>query len=153
MQELANVLGRERVQLEFLLFKTVELRQLMGAGEDRFLRWAAEEMLRAGQQLRITGLARSRQLQKLACALVAESADLTLTVMAQRTPEPWRTIFADHDANFRRLVAEIEAAINVAYAVADASGHSVVDVFDEVYRPTWAEAAEPVDGSTSMVLP
>lgn len=47
MEKLATLLGRERLLLELLTFKLVELRQLLAAGETRFLDWAAEEVDRA----------------------------------------------------------------------------------------------------------
>jgi hypothetical protein len=157
MQELANVLGRERVQLEFLLFKTLELQHLLRAGDTRYLRWAAEEIVRASQHVRTTELTRARRITELAFALGTDGIaphQVELADLAERTREPWRTIFADHSMSFRLLVAELDDVIEMTTALADARGHAVAEVLRDMYRP-----ARVLSGSSqfaaprSMVLP
>ena len=72
MEALAALLTRERLLVELVVFKLVELRQLLLAGEARFLGWAAEEVERADRcrsrqaelerAVLVTGLATDRGL-------------------------------------------------------------------------------------------
>ncbi len=146
MEELARVLGRERVQLEYLLFKVLVLQHQLRSGEDRFLRWAMEEVNRAGQRLRATECLRREQVSELsrAAGVVAEP-DLTLGLLATTAPEPWRTIFAEHNKGFRRLVAELESAIHLTGVLADAIGHAVAEILRHSYRPAALVVALPRD--------
>jgi hypothetical protein len=157
MQELANVLGRERVQLEFLLFKTLELQHLLRAGDNRYLRWAAEEMVRASQHVRVTELARTRRVRELAFMVgtAGVAADqVTLADLAERTREPWRTIFADHSVSFRLLAAELDDVIEMTTALAEAHGHAVARILRDLYRPSrLLSGTNQFAAPRSMVLP
>ncbi len=163
MQELANVLGRERVQLEFLLFKTLELQHLLRAGDNRYLRWAAEEIARASQQVRTTELTRARCVMELAFAVGTAGTggtggagrgegtaphEVELADLAERTREPWRTIFADHSLSIRLLIAELDDVIEMTTALADARGHAVAEVLRDMYRP-----ARLLSGSSQFAVP
>jgi hypothetical protein len=53
MDALAALLTRERLLVELVVFKLVELRQLLLAGETRFLPWASEEVERAVRAVRV----------------------------------------------------------------------------------------------------
>jgi hypothetical protein len=97
MEALARLLARERLLLELLVFKLVELRQLLLAGETRFLGWAAEEVERATVSVReaeieraviVTGLAELRGLHEPSLAELVEDC-----------AEPWRSLLVeDHRA-------------------------------------------------------
>lgn len=132
MEELANVLARERVQLQFLLFKILQLQHLLRTGDVRFLRWAGDEVRRASGRLRETELARIGLVDQLAEAAGVTTSELTLTALAEGAPEPWRTIFADHSHGFRRLSGEVDAVIVLTRALAESSGHGVAEVLDEL---------------------
>ena len=154
MQELANVLGRERVQLEFLLFKVLQLQHLLHSGDDRFLRWAGDEVLRASGHLRMSELKRSRLVLELALAAGVPQPDVNLATLAERSPEPWRTIFTDHSAGFRRLLAETDGVIRMTAALAESHGHAVADVLNEIHRPTLSlPGFSQFNAPESMVLP
>ena len=154
MRELAAVLGRERVQLEFLLFKVLALQNLLRTGETRFLRWSAEEINRAGERLRETELARARRVFELASAAGVSVDEMALCRLAVTAPEPWRTIFADHDTGFRQLGIEVERAFATTGALADASGHAVARLLKQAYRPAAPVAiAGPRQPQETMVLP
>jgi hypothetical protein len=154
MRELAGLLGRERVQLEFLLFKVLALQDLLRSGETRFLRWSIEEISRAGERVRETELARTRLVSELACAGGVPTSEFSLRRLAQTAPEPWRTIFADHDAGFRHLGAEVDNAFAATGKLADASGHVVGPLLQQAYRPA---STVPIGGPRqphhTMVLP
>ena len=135
MRELAGLLGRERVQLEFLLFKVLALQDLLRSGETRFLRWSIEEISRASERVRETEVSRARLVSELAGAAGVPACELSLSRLAETAPEPWRTIFADHDAGFRRLGVEVDNAFATTGELADASGHVVGPLLKKAYRP------------------
>jgi hypothetical protein len=135
MRELAAVLGRERVQLEFLLFKVLALQNLLRSGETRFLRWSAEEISRASERVRESELRRVRRVSELASAAGVAAGEMTLSTLAETAPEPWRTIFADHDRGFRQLGIEVDEAFTVTGRLADACGHAVSGLLRQAHRP------------------
>jgi hypothetical protein len=154
MRELAAVLGRERVQLEYLLFKVLALQHLLRSGETRFLRWSAEEISRASERVRETELRRVRRVSELASAAGVAADQMTLSTLAETAPEPWRTIFADHDKGFRQLAIEVDAAFSVTGRLADASGHAVSGLLRKAYRPvSTVPIGRPRQPVATMILP
>lgn len=125
MDELATLLNRERLLLELLVFKLVELRQLLLIGEGRFLGWAAEEVERAAQSLHEAELQRGLLVAQLNHARGLEPDALSLRQLAQSSPEPWRTIFEDHRNAFLRLTDELENDLRATRQLAQ-SGHAAV---------------------------
>jgi hypothetical protein len=132
MQELADLLAREHVQLEFLLFKTIELHQLLRAGETRFLRWAASELSRAAERVREC---EERRNELVAHHCAAAGIPAALTELTEHAAEPWRTIFSDHSRDLAQLVIEVDSNRQAAREIAIASGHSITAVLDQLYRP------------------
>jgi hypothetical protein len=154
MRELAAVLGRERVQLEFLLFKVLALQHLLRSGETRFLRWSVEEISRASERVRETELTRIRLVSELAGTIGVTTDQMTLSTLAETAPEPWRTIFADHDGGFRRLGVEVEDAFAATGSLADASGHAVSGLLKKAYRPaSTVSIGRPRQPAGTMILP
>jgi len=108
MDEVARLLGHERRLLELLLFKLVEGRHLLAAGEARFLPFAAAEVERAIERLQEAELRRSVLVHRLAADLDLPEEALTMGALAKDSLEPYRTIFSDHRKAFLALAAEIE---------------------------------------------
>src|SRR5439155_10226820 len=108
MDELARLLSHERRLLELLLFKLVEGRHLLAAGEARFLPYAATEVERAMERVQEAELRRSMLVYDLAAEMDVPEEALTLSALARDSLEPFRTIFADHCLAFLELAAEIE---------------------------------------------
>jgi hypothetical protein len=111
LDELAGLLGRERRLLEVLLFKLVEARHLLAAGEVRFLPWAAGEVERAVERVREADLLRATALTKISADLNIPMEKLSLKELADDSVEPYRTVFSDHRNAFLELVAEIEDVV------------------------------------------
>ncbi len=153
MRELAAVLGRERVQLEYLLFKVLALQSLLRSGEIRFLRWSVEEIRRASDRLRETEQARGRCVREMADTAGVSVEDVSLSSLAETAPEPWRTIFADHNAGFRRLSVEVDRAFATTGMLADASGHVVGPLLKQTYRPAAPAGITRPREPQTMVLP
>jgi len=101
MERVAAVLERERERLELLLFKLVETRLILEAGELRFLSRATGEVERAR--------GRTREVDLMRAATVAQKQPgATLRDLAAGAPEPWPGILRDHHDLLTALVAEIE---------------------------------------------
>jgi hypothetical protein len=135
MQELADLLAREHVQLEFLLFKTIELHQLLRAGETRFLRWAASELGRAAERVRECEERRSELVAQHCAVAGIPAGRFGLAELTEHASEPWRTIFSDHSRDLAQLVIEVDSNRQAAREIATASGHSIIDALDQLYRP------------------
>ena len=135
MQEFADVLSREHVQLEFLLFKLVELRQLLTAGERSFWRWAGAEVSRANERVQLTEERRQQLLQECCADAGLEAERATLATLAQWSPEPWHTILEDYRTNVRRLRADIDAVRRDIRAQAETAGPWLAEIVDATYRP------------------
>ncbi|MDQ1682793.1 MAG: hypothetical protein QOH99_1334 [Frankiaceae bacterium] len=108
MEQLADALGRERLHVELLVYRLVELRQLLVAGEGRFLGWAAEEVERAARAVRNCELTRAVALSSYADANGISDELLDLAGLVSRADEPWRTMLTDHGDALRSLAAEVD---------------------------------------------
>jgi hypothetical protein len=153
MEELAGLLNRERMLLELLLFKLVSLRQLLLAGEVRFLPWAAEEVDRATTKVREAELRRSLAVEGLSVSLadehrtpgpaVAAPSPVTLRTLAESAPEPWRTIFAEHRRAFLELAADLEEAVGATRRLAVSGGAAVGATLDRLTGAVPTQSAAP----------
>jgi len=123
MDELARLLGHERRLLELLLFKLVEGRHLLAAGEGRFLPFAAAEIERATERLQEVELRRSLLVHRLAGDLDLPEEALTMSALAQDRLEPYKTIFSDHRKAFLELAAEIEDVTRQTRRLAERGSH------------------------------
>lgn len=101
METVGTILEREGDALEILLFKLIETRLLIEAGEARFLPRATREVERART--------RARELDLVRAATIAQTGGgATLRVLAAQATGPWPAILRDHHDVLSRLVAEIE---------------------------------------------
>jgi hypothetical protein len=101
METVGTILEREGDALEVLLFKLIETRLLIEAGEARFLPRATREVERAR--------ARARELDLLRATTVARTGSgTTLRELAAAATGPWPAILRDHHDVLSRLVSEIE---------------------------------------------
>lgn len=132
MEKLAGLLNRERVLLELLLFKLVSLRQLLIAGQVRFLPWAAEEVERATTKVREIELRRTIAVDEVNEAIGSAAEPVTLRLLAENAPEPWRTIFAEHHKALFDLAADLEEAAGAARRLAATGGASVTATLDRL---------------------
>ncbi|MEO6713120.1 MAG: hypothetical protein ABIM89_06795 [Mycobacteriales bacterium] len=130
MEELAALLGRERLLLERLLYKLVELRALLAAGEVRFLPWAAGEVDHAVAHLREAELHRALMVNRIATDAGIDDAKVSLHMLALTSPEPFAAIFAGQRRTFRALTAEVRECVAACSAAAGDGAHLV----DETLR-------------------
>lgn len=127
MEALMDVLTRERLLAELLVFKLVELRQLLTAGEARFLPWAAEEVERATGALRraeleravvVSGLAEERGLPE----------DVRLGDLVTDVAEPWRTVLVEQADHLRALCTEAADLLTAAGRLAETGLKGIDDL-------------------------
>jgi hypothetical protein len=111
MDEMATLLGEERHLLDVLLYRLVTCRQLLVAGEWRFLPYASAEVEDVCERIRETELHRSLVVARLAGALHMPEGDLTLRSLCRHSRDPYGTIFSDHRQAFLILLEEIEAVV------------------------------------------
>jgi hypothetical protein len=128
MDELARLLSRECHLLELLLFKLVEGRHLLAAGEARFLPYAAAEVERAMERVQEVELRRSILVHDLARDLGVPEGALTMSALAEDSAEPYRTIFADHLRAFFDLGAEIDAVTRQNRLLTERGVHDTAQV-------------------------
>ena len=135
MEELAHVLGREHVQMEFLLFKLLQLQHLLRSGDPRFLRWSAEEIKRASQRVHDIAVTRDARVVAAGRQRGLPLDRVTLAGVADHVPEPWSTIFTEHCLGFSRLSREVDSAVREARRLAEESGHAIADVLAQIHHP------------------
>jgi hypothetical protein len=150
MEALARLLARERLLVELLVFKLVELRQLLLTGETRFLGWAAEEVERATVAVREAEIERAVIVTSLADA--RGLGEPTLSELVGDAPEPWRSLLEDDQKGLRASAAEVADLLVVTRRLAEAGARSIGDSLGELtaseptlsaYGPHAAREAAP----------
>lgn len=144
MDALAALLTRERLLVELVVFKLVELRQLLLAGETRFLGWAAEEVERSTAAVRTAEVERAVLVQSLADAR-GLGDEPTLAALVADAPEPWRTLLADAHAGLRSSTDEVSSLLATTRRLAEAGSRSLADTLSRVDGSDLAEARSPWD--------
>ena len=157
MDELTGLLSRERRLLEVLLFKLIAARHLLAAGESRFLAWAAAEVERATERVREAEMLRAGLVQKIAREAGLPEDRLTLSALAEASPEPYKTIFADHRQAFLELVAEIEEVTRANRKLAHRGMNEVDELLERLdagfRRDDDVRLYGPAAGTKSPVAP
>ena len=127
MDALAALLTRERLLVELVVFKLVELRQLLLAGETRFLGWASEELERAAAAVRAAELERAVLVTGLASDRGLPPDELTLSALVADSPEPWRSMLAETQAGLRAGAAEMADLLTANRRLADAGSRGLTE--------------------------
>lgn len=130
--QLAGLLARERQQLETLLFRLVELRQLVVAGEGRFLSFAADDVRAATAAVRAVELERALLISSLAAERGVSEDALTLAALVDTAPAPWPTILAEHRTALSALAREIDEHVSATRRLARAGAEVVLEVLDRL---------------------
>ncbi|MCW2600985.1 MAG: hypothetical protein JWM02_2814 [Frankiales bacterium] len=123
MEALARLLTRERLLVELLVFKLVEMRQLLVAGETRFLGWAAEEVERATTSVRAAELDRAVLVTSLGDTRGLDEP--TLGDLVADAPEPWRSLLEDDFKALRAGATEVADLLLATRRLADAGARSI----------------------------
>jgi hypothetical protein len=107
LQDVSNILWRERNLLELLAFKLDSERLLARAGRTRWLPRADREVESVLAALKAVELERSIQMHELATALDL-SADATLEALAECAPPEWSGIFTEHRRALLELARDVD---------------------------------------------
>lgn len=118
MQELTDVLDRERRLLEMVLFKLVEARHLLAADEARFLPWASAELERAVERVREATLLRAVVAQRVATGQ-GLPGDAGLPVLVAHAEPPFAAMLGEQADALHRLIDEIRDEVGRAGALAE----------------------------------
>ena len=108
LEALADCLWAERHVVEYLLFKLVTAKLVLGAEERRFLSLALDEVDRVMVALRHAEQRREAAVGEVAASWRVPASDLTLSELAARAREPMRSVFLDHQDGFRKLADQID---------------------------------------------
>jgi hypothetical protein len=136
MEALVGLLTRERLLVELLVFKLVAMRQLLLAGETRFLPWAAEEVDRA------TVAVRDAELQRavLVTALGTERGldEPTLTALVADAPDLWRGLLEQTHTELRKGAGEVRDLLQTTRRLAEVGVRSLAEAMGENTEPAMA---------------
>jgi hypothetical protein len=106
LAEVSDILWRERELLDVLLFKLEEEQLLLAAGKVRWLSRATREVELVLEQIRLTELTRSIEVDAAAAQLGLEP-NPSLGKLADVAPAPWNDLFRAHRTAFLTLTQEI----------------------------------------------
>ena len=106
--DVSNILWRERQLLDLLIFKLEEEQLVMAAGRTRWLANATREVETVLGEIKRLELDRAVSVADLAHTLALGDAP-SLGDIAEKAPNPWNTIFADHRRALLELAQEIDS--------------------------------------------
>jgi hypothetical protein len=136
VEELLNVLSRQRQVLEFLLFRLLEAKSLLTSNEVRFLHLAAQDIEAASEAVREVELRR---------ALLPLPDGVTLRQLSDASSSPLSEILHEHLLELSRIAAELGAA---SEAVGDLAAAGVARSRDRelvTTAPGRSRSALPMD--------
>lgn len=108
LAEVSDILWRERELLDVLLFKLEEEQLLLASGKVRWLARATREVELVLEQIRLTELTRSIEVDSAAESLGLDP-NPSLSTLADAAPAPWGDLFRSHRTAFLTLTQEISA--------------------------------------------
>lgn len=107
VEQLVEVLQKERDRLEQLRYRFVALGLLLDAREVRFWGWSLQDLNRARLRVRETDLMRAATVGIMDVAS-ARGGVASLREVAAASPPPWAGILRDHHDSLGTVVTEIE---------------------------------------------
>lgn len=146
MDNLALLLQRERLLLELLVFKIIVLRHLLADGDVRFLGWAAEEVERAVEAVRLAELERAIVLEESARGVVPaqqRGADVETDLLERliaAAPEPWQSILGQHRDALDSLSHEVADGLVVVRRLSEAGSDAIAALFSQLGEDTTTPA-------------
>jgi hypothetical protein len=141
LAEVSDILWRERELLDVLLFKLEEEQLLLAAGKVRWLARATREVELVLEQIRLTELTRSIEVDALAPSLGLDPAP-SLSKLADAAPLPWSDLLRSHRNAFLTLTQEISS-------LAEANREFVSSAYHSAEETLRTLGGASVDGYTS----
>jgi len=141
LAEVSDILWRERELLDVLLFKLEEEQLLLAAGKVRWLSRATREVELVLEQIRLTELTRSMEVDAVA-ASIGLDPNPSLSNLADAAPAPWADLFRAHRTAFLTLTQEISA-------LAEANREFVSTAYHSAQETLRTLGGATVDGYTA----
>jgi hypothetical protein len=141
LAEVSDILWRERELLDVLLFKLEEEQLLLAAGKVRWLARATREVELVLEQIRLTELTRSIEVDAVAGSLGLDP-NPSLSNLADAAPVPWCDLLRSHRTAFLTLTQEISS-------LAEANRDFVSTAYHSAQETLRAISGASVDGYTS----
>ena len=107
LNDVSNILWRERQMLELLVFKLEEEQLVLASGRTRWLQHATREVETVLGEIKRMELDRSVHVEGLGASLGIES-NPSLRQLGELAPEPWGKIFQEHRRALMDLTLEID---------------------------------------------
>jgi hypothetical protein len=142
-EALVDLLGYERMLLEVLVYRLVELRSLLVSGSPsagRFLTWAAEEVEDATAAVRGAELNRAMIVSRIAEQRECLDESLSLAALVDIADPPWRALLADHRGALATLTAEVDDQASAVRRLARTRTDSVAALLAQVGAAQEADA-------------
>lgn len=108
LEQLSEVLWRERHLLELLLFKLEEEQLVLSSGRTRWLGHATREVETVLDEIRAAELGRAVEADQ-AATLLGLDPGVSLAELAAHAPSPWDELLRAHRDAFATLTAEISS--------------------------------------------
>jgi hypothetical protein len=108
LNDVSNILWRERNLLELLVFKLEEEQLVLASGRTRWLAHATREVDTVLEEIKRVELERSVEVQGVAGEMGISSSP-SLRELAELTPAPWNKIFDEHRRALLELAQEIDS--------------------------------------------
>jgi hypothetical protein len=108
LNDVSNILWRERQLLELLVFKLEEEQLVLAAGRTRWLAHATREVETVLEEIKRVELDRAVEVQGVAAELGLSSPP-TLRELAEITETPWDKIFEEHRRALLEMAQEIDS--------------------------------------------
>jgi len=108
LAEVSDILWRERELLDVLLFKLEEEQLLLASGRVQWLAHATREVEIVLEQIRLTELRRSIEVESVVESLGLE-ANPSLSALADAAPPSWSHLLHAHRTAFLALTQQIAA--------------------------------------------
>jgi hypothetical protein len=119
MEDLSDILQRERCVLDRLLFRLIEVRLLLDAQETRFLPWAAADVEHTAEAVREAELRRTAGVDDVARRLGGIATPVRLGDLVDRAEPVMRELLAEHGVALGRLLDEVQREADHAAALAE----------------------------------
>lgn len=129
MEALVTLLTREKTLVELLVFKLVAMRQLLLAGETRFLPWAAEEVDRATLAVRDAEIERAVLVASLGDEIGLDEP--TLTQLVADAPDVWRGLLGQLQQELRAGATEVSELLASNRRLAEVGARSLAEAMGE----------------------
>jgi hypothetical protein len=108
LNDVSNILWRERQLLELLVFKLEEEQLVLAAGRTRWLAHATREVETVLEEIKKVELERAIEVEDAARELGLSSAP-SLRELSELTSEPWSRIFEEHRRSLLETAQEIDS--------------------------------------------